>query len=65
MVIIIGGVEKKYQQEMRRKLAQNITELLEAFTDDTGLTVKNIRVYVDQYTSGETEYHVVDLEISL
>ena len=56
---------KDYQRDRRIELAKNITELLIEFSNDTGLTVSDIRIIADRYFSGKTEYYTVDVEVRL
>ncbi len=61
----ISKAAKSWQQERRQKLAKEITELLIEFSEDTGLTVSDIRIIADRYFSGKTEYYTVDVEVRL
>ncbi len=56
---------KDYQQNQRRKLAENIAELLDAFTADTGLMVEDISITIHDYVVGKHVYGPIGVRVIL
>ena len=63
--MVITQETKDYQRDRRIELATEITDLITAYTEETGLEVNNIRINVRHLISGEAVYGLVDVEVRL
>ena len=63
--MMITQQEKDYQRARREYLVKEITELVAAYTDDTGLIVNRISINLIQHISGEVIYGPIEVEVRL